>query len=109
VPSQRPRLPLPALGLELHRERAGVSLEQIAETTKISRTFLRAIEEGNYAALPGGVFTTSYIRQYAKAVGFEAAEILEHYRRSVAPEPATEPEKPNPGLPKWASRLLSLG
>jgi cytoskeletal protein RodZ len=109
VPSQRPRLPLPALGLELHRERTGVSLEQIADTTKISRTFLRAIEEGNYAALPGGVFTTSYIRQYAAAVGCDAAEILDHCRLSLAPEPEPESENPNPGLPRWASRLLSLG
>ncbi|HRJ17738.1 MAG TPA: helix-turn-helix domain-containing protein [Bryobacteraceae bacterium] len=109
MPSQRPRLHLPALGLELHRERAGVTLEEIADTTKISRTFLRAIEEGNYAALPGGVFTTSYIRQYAEAVGYDAAEILDHCRRSLAPEPEAEPENPNTGLPKWASRLLSLG
>lgn len=72
---ERGRLPL-----REHRLRARVSLEEIMERTKLSRRFLEAIEEGRYEELPGGVFTTSYIRQYAAATGYDADVILEHYR-----------------------------
>ncbi len=63
-----------------------MTLEQIAESTKLSRRFLEAIEEGRFAELPGGVFSTSYIRQYAQATGYDAELILERYRQWCAPE-----------------------
>ena len=64
------------LPLRAQRLRMGVSLEQIEAETKISRRFLEAIEAGEYEKLPGGVFTRSYIRQYAARTGYDAAEIL---------------------------------
>lgn len=107
----------PSLGLEAHRQSAGVTLEQIAEATKISRRFLKAIEDGCYKELPGGVFTTSYIRQYAAAVGFNADLILKHYERSLSPEEPMAGKKPlarqeaglDPSLSKWANRFFSIG
>ena len=103
----------PRLGLEEHRKRRGITLEQIAESTKISRRFLRAIEEGDYELLPGGVFTTSYIRQYAAATGFDAEPILHHCRQTLSPAPAPAPERrpdsPAPAMPRWASRFFSIG
>ena len=62
------------------RQNRGLSLESIAETTKISTRFLRAIEDGEYSILPGGIFNTSYLRQYAAAVGYEEDVLLDHYR-----------------------------
>jgi hypothetical protein len=49
------------------RRSRGVTLEQIADSTKISMRYLRAIEDGNLGKLPGGVYTSSYLRQYAEA------------------------------------------
>jgi cytoskeletal protein RodZ len=71
------------LPLREHRVRAGVELEAIVESTKLSRRFLCAIEEGRYQELPGGVFTINYIRQYAEATGYDADLILEHYRQTT--------------------------
>jgi len=71
-----------ALELQRHRSRKGVSLQQIADTTKISIRFLRAIEAGEFAVLPGGLFSRSYIRQYADAVGYDAAALLDRYQAS---------------------------
>lgn len=104
----------PRLGLEEFRLRKGITLEEIAESTKISRRFLVAIEAGEYGLLPGGVFTTSYIRQYAAATGFDAGVILEHYAQSCQPAPATvHPERaerqPPQSVPKWAARFFSIG
>ena len=63
------------LNLSVCREKRGVTLEQIAERTKISMRFLRAIEEGEYVKLPGGIFATSYLRQYAAVIeSFSGAE-----------------------------------
>jgi cytoskeletal protein RodZ len=71
------------------REMKGISLEQIAATSKISLRYLRAIEEERFEKLPGGIFAVSYIRQYAEAIGCAEGEILACYharRRSAAPE-----------------------
>jgi len=73
--------PLPPLGQ--HRSRSGISLEQIAEETKISIRFLRAIEAERFEELPGGIFARSYIRQYAAAIGFDEEELLRRYRDAV--------------------------
>jgi len=67
------------LGLATIRLNRGISLEQIAQSTKISVRSLKAIEFGDFAKLPGGVYNTSYIRQYAKAIDFDEAELLAYY------------------------------
>lgn len=98
----------PRLDLASFREDAGVSIEQIIETTKISRRFIKAIELGDYSELPGGVFTTSYIRQYASAIGVDPRMILDDYRdwkaaREQPPSkqmPASEPQ--GESVPRWA-------
>lgn len=79
-----PETPRPSLGLAKHRSRRGVSLEQIADSTKISIRFLRAIESEDFQTLPGGIFSTSYIRQYADAVGFDPDRLLERYHATLA-------------------------
>jgi cytoskeletal protein RodZ len=73
------RLNLPAL-----RQHKGISLREIAESTKISIRFLQAIEEGNFGQLPGGIYNTSYIRQYAREIGYEEAKLLAYYRSQTA-------------------------
>ncbi len=75
------------LNLSKFRQDTGLTLEQIAERTKISMRFLRAIEDGDYEKLPGGIFTTSYLRQYAAAIGFGESELMEHFNRKMAPPP----------------------
>ncbi|MCP5109577.1 MAG: helix-turn-helix domain-containing protein [bacterium] len=73
-------------GLSQHRARRGVTLEQIAQSTKISLRFLRAIEAEQFEQLPGGIFNTSYIRQYAAAVGLDEDTLLASYHRQAGGE-----------------------
>ena len=68
------------LRLEQLRHGSGVSLETISENTKISTSYLRAIESEEFEKLPGGVFNTNFIRQYASAIGFSEDELLAVYR-----------------------------
>src|SRR5437016_3315326 len=67
------------------RQRRGISLEEIADRTKISIRFLRAIEAGEFGELPGGIFATSYLKQYAEAVGADTEVLLADYRAKCEP------------------------
>ncbi len=87
-----------SLHLATSRQKKGISLEQIAELTKISMRFLRAIEDEEFEKLPGGIFSTSYLRQYAAAVEVEEANLLALYNRLMNPpetagSPAVAPER----------------
>jgi cytoskeletal protein RodZ len=73
------------LDLPRFRKRVGISLDEIAERTKISSRFLRAIEDEQYEQLPGGIFSTSYLRQYAAAIGYDEDVLVAHYVRKVNP------------------------
>jgi cytoskeletal protein RodZ len=66
-----------SLGTRLREERLkrGLELAAIAEDLRISSRYLRAIEEGDWDQLPEGFFGRSFIRQYAKALGFNPAGI----------------------------------
>ncbi|MGA2596727.1 MAG: helix-turn-helix domain-containing protein [Bryobacteraceae bacterium] len=79
-----------SLHLATSRQKKGSSLEQIADLTKISIRFLRAIEDEEFEKLPGGIFSTSYLRQYAAAVEVEEAKLLAHYDRLMNPPVTVE-------------------
>jgi cytoskeletal protein RodZ len=66
------------------RHQKGISLNQISETTKIGVRYLEAIECGQFAKLPGGIYNVSYIRQYARAIEVSEAELLARYLRAVS-------------------------
>lgn len=72
------------LGLATIRRNRGISLEQIAASTKISIRSLDAIERGEFRKLPGGIYNTSYIRQYARAIDYDEAALLAYYYREMA-------------------------
>ncbi len=84
------------LGLPEVRESRGISLADIAGSTKISRRFLESIETERFEELPGGVYNLSYIRQYAAAIGYEESALVEEYQRSqglsaASPAPPRRP------------------
>lgn len=73
------------LGVKSWRQRKGISLESIAESTKLSMRQLDAIEVGDFKRLPGGIYNTNYIRQYARAIGFDETDLLAYYYQVFAP------------------------
>jgi|SRR5450432_3361296 cytoskeletal protein RodZ len=72
------------LGLTTIRENRGISLQQISSSTKIGVRVLEAIERGDFGKLPGGIYSTSYIRQYARAIDYDESAILEVYDQAMA-------------------------
>jgi cytoskeleton protein RodZ len=85
------------LGLAEIRRNRGISLEQIADSTKLGVRVLEAIERGEFRKLPGGIYNTNYIRQYARAIDYDESALLEFYHRQTdvvkdalpAPQPST--------------------
>ena len=71
--------------LREERERQGVSLEAIAEGTKVSVRNLRALEDGNEAALPSGVFRRGIVQSYVRFLNLEEAPWMERYTASQQP------------------------
>lgn len=70
-----------SLGARLRqtREARGVSLRDISDQTRISRRYLEAIEADNYKQLPGGIFNRSFVKAYARAIGFDEDEAVAAY------------------------------
>src|ERR1700704_5197129 len=65
--------------LRLARETRGIALRDISEQTRISMRYLEAIEADDYRRLPGGIFNRSFVRAYAKHVGYDEQQALEEY------------------------------
>jgi cytoskeleton protein RodZ len=68
--------------LKHERELRGVPLDEIAQSTKISIRYLRALEEGRFEDLPGEVFIKGFIRSYGQAIGSNVDELLAAYHES---------------------------
>jgi cytoskeletal protein RodZ len=79
--------------LRLAREARGITLKEISEQTRISTQYLEAIEKDNYKILPGGIFNRSFVKAYARSVGFDEGEAIEAYKR-IAREQGHETEDP---------------
>ena len=75
-----------SLGATFRREREtrGISLEEIAEETRIGIRLLRAIENEQFDRLPGGIFDKSFVRQYARYLGLDEELAVREYLQAVA-------------------------
>jgi len=67
--------------LRLAREERGVLLREISDQTRISVHYLEAIELDDYERLPGGIFNRSFIKAYARCVGYDEKAAIEGYTR----------------------------
>jgi len=88
---------LSVLGLATIRRNRGISLEQIANSTKIGVRALEAIERGDFHKLPGGIYNTSYIRQYARAIDYDESAILAVYHQKMRPAEAADGQSKSRG------------
>jgi cytoskeletal protein RodZ len=85
------------------REQRGLTIRDVANTTKISTAALNAIEHNDFARLPGGVFRRAYVRAFATEVGLDADELTREYRARFEIEVAAGP--PRPRKADWFDRI----
>jgi len=63
------------------RERKGVDLFRAERDTKIRARYLDALERGEYAELPGAVYTKGFLRNYALYLGLDPEEVTRQWKR----------------------------
>lgn len=68
----------PGVGATLRgaREARGMALGEVAQALKLSPRQVQALEDENWAALPGAAFIKGFVRNYARLVGTDAAPLL---------------------------------
>jgi cytoskeleton protein RodZ len=77
-----------SFGSELReeRERRGVDLLAIAERTKVSERYLRALEADQHDQLPGGIFNKGIVRGYCQQLDLNEEEWLQRFTVSFEAE-----------------------
>ena len=69
--------------LRLAREERGIPLREISDETRISIRYLEAIEADDFKRLPGGIFNRSFVKAYARCIGYDEKKAVEAYSRSL--------------------------
>ena len=71
------------------RERRGLSIEELAATTRITLPVLRALEHNTFDTVPSGIFVRGFIRSYAREVGLDPEEMVAQFLEQTGDAPVT--------------------
>src|SRR5215212_9772661 len=85
--------------LRRQREMREISLRDIADRTKISLRYLQAMEDDRFDLLPAPIFAKGFLREYARYVGLNPDEVVNHYL-SVQQQGAAQDEGGKDGVKK---------
>jgi cytoskeleton protein RodZ len=97
--------------LKRERELREVSLKEVTNGTRIGPRFLEALENEEWAKLPGGVFNRGFVRAIARYLGLDEENLLAEYdmargEQSLPVPQAYENKIPRP--PIWLPILAVL-
>src|SRR5437764_13855515 len=67
------------------RMRQGLDITEVEISTKIRAKYLRALENDEFAMLPGSTYVKSFLRTYAEHLGLDAQLLVEEYRAQHEP------------------------
>ncbi|MEE9292065.1 MAG: helix-turn-helix domain-containing protein [Acidobacteriota bacterium] len=76
-----PARPVPSTGAQLRdvRKGLGLTLDAIAEETKVRPAHLDSIEREQFGDLPAPVFVRGFLREYSRCMGLPADEVIRRY------------------------------
>ena len=77
--------------LKRERELRGVTLEEIAKASNISKTYLNSLENDDFENLPAEVFIKGFIRCYAENTGMDGSEAVLAYNSFIANKRISQP------------------
>lgn len=89
------------------REAMGKSIDDMSTDLRVAPKYLRAIEEGAWEGWPVRVFSTGFIRAYARKLSMDPEPVLSEYFRFVDAKAGTEP--PLQVRPEWLEREKERG
>ena len=103
------------LRLRAAREAAGMSLEDVATSTRIPTRHLESLENSDWDRLPAPTYTIGFAKNYAAAVGLDRRDIAEQLRGEIGGlRPSSqqsemfEPADPARSFPKWLLLAVAL-
>ena len=78
--------PLETVGQDLRaaRLRRGDDLATVSRALKIRKDHLEAVEEDNFAALPGKTYAIGFVRSYSGYLGLDVAKTVERYKQEIS-------------------------
>ena len=75
------------------RDQRGISLDEIARETRLSKRYLIALEEEAIAKLPGGAYNRAYLKSYAAFLGLDPEPLVRDYAAEDARRTQSEAEQ----------------
>ncbi len=72
--------------LRRQREVREIDLREIADSSKVSMSYLQAFEEDRFEVLPAPIFAKGFLRQYAGYVGLDPEEVINFYLAARRPD-----------------------
>lgn len=93
--------------LKQARRARGISLEEAERDTRIVRSYLRALEQEEFTALPQPTVARGLLGLYARYLGLDPGEMLVYYPLEGDEPPP--PPKPGAAPAPFRLRRLSLG
>jgi cytoskeleton protein RodZ len=93
----------PGAQLQAAREAAGLSLEQVAAQLKLAPRQVRALEEEDFAQLPGRTFARGFVRNYARLLNLDGDLLL-----AGLPDSARAPALEAPALQSTGAMIAEL-
>ena len=96
--------------LRVEREKSSISVQDIAERTRLSSANLTALESGDFESLPGVGYIPGYIRNYCKAIGIDSAPYIASFK-SLSDDVTRKPEYSFPVqalVPRVAGSMLAM-
>ncbi|WP_422475662.1 helix-turn-helix domain-containing protein [Endozoicomonas sp. ALB032] len=104
--------------LSAGRQKAGLSIGETADLLKLPESYILALESNEFETLPGLVFARGYVRRYARALGLDGDELVDHFDRFTGHSGAETPHlkagaplttwRPMSSFFAWGASLLTV-
>src|SRR5450631_1357557 len=93
----------PGAQLRAAREAAGMSIDDVAQQLKLAPRQVKALEDENFAELPGRTFSRGFLRNYARLLNLDANDLVTHL-----PDSAHAPALGSPELHSTGTLMAEL-
>ncbi|WP_030542745.1 helix-turn-helix domain-containing protein [Streptomyces albus] len=108
----------PSVGRALQQARidAGLTVDSVSTVTRVRIPIIHAIEQDDFSRCGGDVYARGHIRALARAVGVDAAVLIEQYDAEHGGRPQPTPAaplfeaeriRPEPSRPNWTAAMVA--
>jgi hypothetical protein len=70
--------------LRRERENRGISIDALAEATKVGVDLWKGLESNDFSLWPTGIFARAFVREYARVVGLDGDLVVDDFCRHFA-------------------------